>query len=97
MGVLLSSSHSASVGRSLPLGSQASKSDPQESCLKAMRLPFGISDSELWGPEAIPDKPRSQTFWLLSAPGCRANTDGSNVMNDLGLRQRPESQPSGRI
>lgn len=43
---LCSSGQVPSPGITSPWGSQASKSGPQESGLKAMMLPFGISDSD---------------------------------------------------
>lgn len=54
-----------SCGQAPSPGSQSSKSGPGESGLQALRLAFGISVSELQGSEAIPDKLRSQIFWLL--------------------------------
>lgn len=61
-----------SCGQAPSPGSQSSKSGPEESGLQALRLPFGILVSELQGSEAIPDKFRSQIFWLLF-PGRKAN------------------------
>lgn len=85
-----------SCGQAPSPGSQSSKSGPEESGLQALRLPFGILVSELQGSEAIPDKLRSQIFWLLCSWSQSKLQMGPHVMNDLGLWQRPESQPLGR-
>lgn len=86
-----------SCGQAPSPGSQSSKSGPGESGLQALRLAFGISVSELQGSEAIPDKLRSQIFWLLySWLHSKLQMPPPHVMKDLGLWQRPESQPLGR-